>query len=216
MTSPSDNNNYEPLMATNEPLATFDEVEPPPQPAHIFDDVMIDIETLSLHKHKALILSIGLIEFDPKPLSGLVIGEARVIYPEFFDQILLPRYVDIGTQEFWKTQSRQALDNWLSAVGHGTDLKAACRAVRSFCAGKARVWANGTQFDLCNLEGLAADVGEKDLWHYRAPRDMRTFVEQTPVTRLVPIGDAIDIAGVAHEPIYDCTVQAWQVWGHWQ
>jgi hypothetical protein len=180
-----------------------------------FDDVMIDIETLSLHKHKALVLSVGLVEFDPKPLDRPTFGKQLAIYPNFYDQILLPRRVDLGTQEFWKKQSKEAIDNWLHPPGY-VSLPVVCTLVREFCKGKSRVWANGNQFDLANLEGLADDIGEAALWHYQAPRDMRTFCRETSVERLVPIGDAMDIPGVAHEPIYDCTVQAWQVWSHYR
>jgi hypothetical protein len=44
---------------------------------------------------------------------------------------------------------------------------------------------------------------------------MRDRVYDMPQTRLVPIGDALDIPGVPHEPVYDCISQAWQVWSHW-
>jgi hypothetical protein len=187
-----------------------------PEPIDDFKDVMIDIETLSLHKHKALILSIGMIEFDPRPQTGMVVGNRSLIIPAFVPQLLLGRQVSVSTQEFWAKQKPEASRHWMENFGGGTDLKAVCHAVRNFCAGKDRVWANGTQFDLCNLEGLADDVGEKDLWHYQAPRDMRTFVRETEATRLIGVGDALDIPGVAHEPVYDCITQAWQVWSHWR
>jgi hypothetical protein len=51
-----------------------------PEASTVFDDVMIDIETMSLHKHKALILSIGMIEFDPsgKHEHGPGVADLRI------------------------------------------------------------------------------------------------------------------------------------------
>lgn len=180
-----------------------------------FDDVMIDIETMSLHPHKALILSVGMIEFDPRPINGLRLGSQSLIIPEIAPQLLMGRRVDVGTQKFWADQPVPASDHWTRSGGHH-DLEEVIHLVRQFCKGRDRVWANGTQFDLSNLIGLADDLMlTSPLWHYQAPRDMRTFVKETQPTRL-PSADDLEIAGVAHEPIYDCVVQATQVWSHWQ
>jgi hypothetical protein len=43
--------------------------------------MMIDIESMSLHPHRALILSIGLVEFDPCSTAGLQIGIKQLIVP---------------------------------------------------------------------------------------------------------------------------------------
>lgn len=186
--------------------------------AHIFEDVMIDIETMSLHPHAALVLSIGMIEFDPtSSVSGLIIGQRKLIVPSLYDQLLLGRHVDAGTQKWWAGQSAEAREHWFYAGAHWS-IPRALQEVREFCAGKKRVWANGTQFDLSNIIGLAYDIGDdkEPMWHYQAPRDMRTFCRETAASRILPIGDALDIPGVAHEPIYDCIVQASQIWAHWQ
>lgn len=202
-------------LSDNQIEPVFIEEPTPEPPAPIFDHVMIDIETLSLHRHKALILSIGMVEFDPTQSVGLVIGARSLLIPEFARQITLGRQVSVSTQAFWAKQPAEASAHWMENFGRGMQLEHICGLVRSFCKGKCRVWANGTQFDLSNLEGLADDIGEKELWHYQSPRDMRTFVKETPNYRVVPFGDACDIPGVPHEPVYDCISQAWQVWGHW-
>jgi hypothetical protein len=130
---------------------------------------------------------------------------------------MLGRRVSADTQKFWaKPENAEAAKQWSDCPFGHADLDATIRRVREFCAGKECVWANGAQFDLSNLEGLAEDIGDtEELWHYQAPNDMRTFCRRTPVTRIVPIGDALDIPGVAHEPVYDCISQAWRVWSHW-
>lgn len=188
----------------------------PEQPSK-YDHVMIDIETMSLHPHNALILSIGMIEFDPNPIEGLRIGAQDLILPSLEHQILLGREVSKGTQKFWRAQSPEASNHWTREGGR-TNLAAVFRTVEMFCRGKSRVWANGTQFDLSNLVELNRQLGgdgQDEMWHYQAPRDMRTFVKETPATRLVS-WDTLDIPGVPHEPVYDCISQAWGVWSHWQ
>jgi hypothetical protein len=186
-----------------------------------YDHVMLDIETMSLSPHNALILSIGMIEFDPSGTPGveyLKIGARSLILPNLEQQLLLGREVSIGTQAFWKAQKREASAHWTDGAVGRANLATVCLQVKNFCWNASRVWANGTQFDLSNLVELNRQLGsdgQDALWHYQAPRDMRTYVKETPATRLMPIGDALDIPGVPHEPIYDCIVQAWQVWAHW-
>lgn len=184
----------------------------------VFNHVMVDIETMSLHRHRALILSVGLVEFDPNDAVKLHLGNQLLLTPLIVPQIMLGRRVDAGTQKFWADEAKkspQAAAHFMDPVMlYGLDKT--IQLVRSFCKDKAHVWANGTQFDLSNLDGLAEDIGDpKELWHYQAPRDMRTFMKTTSQTRTVPIGDALDIPGVPHDPIYDCISQAYRVWGNW-
>jgi hypothetical protein len=178
-----------------------------------YEHVMIDIETMSLHKHNALILSVGMIEFDPTHVEELYIGARQLLLPSISHQLALGREVSIGTQKFWKDQKPEAREHWVGVPR--MDLSKMCWHIRNFCQNKTRVWANGKQFDLANLEELNNQIGEgkTELWHYQAPRDMRSFCRETPATRLPP-GD-LDIVGVPHEPVYDCIVQAWHVWEHW-
>jgi hypothetical protein len=172
---------------------------------------------MSLHKHKALILSVGMIEFDPTDIDKLHLGPQELIVPTIAAQLILGRRVDVGTQKFWaQKENAEAAKHWLDAPVH-YDLDEMINRVRAFCAGKECVWANGTQFDLSNLEGLAEDIGDTaELWHSQAPNDMRTFCRRTPATRLLPDATRMpDITGVPHDPIYDCITQAWRVWSHW-
>ncbi len=182
---------------------------------HSFDHVMIDIESMSLSRHNALVLSVGLVEFDPAPIEDPLFGARMLIVPDIIEQLLMCREVSSGTQKFWASQSSGASDHWAKYVGERASAKSMCNLIRSFCAGKSRIWANGNQFDLANLEELNRQTGGADLWHYQGPRDMRTFVRETPATRLAPLNMALGIPGVPHEPVYDCISQAWQVWSHW-
>jgi len=175
---------------------------------------MIDIETLSLSKHNALVLSVGMIEFDPTNLQeGLRLGKRELMVLDIPEQIMLKREISKSTQEWWTHQPAEAAKHWRKPAAV-CDVDTAMNSVRSFCLGKSRVWANGTQFDLSNLEQLAKDVSQKDeLWHYRAPRDMRTFCMEAPKTRAMPDDALTDV--ITHHPVDDCIVQAWSVWEHW-
>lgn len=196
-------------MVENDPtMAAFHEQN--------FEHVMIDIETMSLSRHRALILSVGMVEFDPTPTKRVVLGERRLITPSITAQLAMGRHVSEGTQKFWRDQPVEARDHW-AYPKVVTPLLVMLSEIRDFCHLRTRVWANGTQFDLSNLEGLAEDCeyGE-DLWHYQCPRDMRTFVKENPQTRVAQLGDVLDEKIIPHEPVSDCISQAFGVWSHWR
>jgi hypothetical protein len=183
----------------------------------IFDDMMIDIETMSLHPHNALILSIGLTEFNPRG-EELKLGRRLIITPEITPQLLLGRQVDASTQKFWAEQSMEASHHWTNPSCLWP-LSSAATAIKERLVNAKRVWANGILFDLSNIVSLCAQVKVDTPWHYRAPRDMRTFCEEMPITKQSEIGKAFDFYDnykiVPHDPVSDCIVQAYKVWQHW-
>lgn len=183
----------------------------------LFDDVMVDIETMSLHPHNALILSIGLVEFNPRG-AELKIGERMLITPDVYEQLSLCRHVDRDTQKFWKGQPGEASKHWLRAAKRWS-VRETAQAVQLFLSNATRVWANGIQFDLSNIAALCDQADIATPWHYRAPRDMRTFCEETPVIKHGEFGTIEDFIEanciVPHEPVSDCVLQAYKVWSHW-
>lgn len=179
-----------------------------------FNDVMIDIESMSLHPHNALVLSVGMIEFDPNG-SELLIGRKRSLVLDWREQIYLGREIDPKTQAWWANPAlKEAAKFWLepeSVYSIGVVLQ----ETMDFCRNARSVWANGTQFDLSNLTGLAKQKGFGDLWFYRAPRDARTYyeeVEENPRRSDVVIDFDERYGIVAHEPVSDCITQAYRVW----
>jgi 3' exoribonuclease, RNase T-like len=182
-----------------------------------FDDVMVDIESMSLHPHNALILSIGMVEFNPRA-PQLQLGRRCLILPSIAQQAALCRHVDPKTQSWWAAQAPEAKEHWLNPPGLRRPLIGACNDVWIFLQSAKRVWANGVQFDLSNIVGLFGQLDLDTPWHYRAPRDMRTFCEETPQTRGTDIGAALDFIEqhklIDHEPVSDCIKQAYRVWGH--
>jgi hypothetical protein len=170
---------------------------------------------MSLSKHNALILSIGLREFDPDPIGGPVFGKSLLLTPEIASQLLLGREVSKSTQKFWREQPKAASKHWMEPENL-IPLERTIIEVRDFIAesGASRVWANGNQFDLANIEGLAEQLSIECPWFYRAPRDMRTFCAENPQTRILPDGvKAID-GFILHHPVSDCDMQIWNVWSH--
>lgn len=194
----------------------------PGEPTSEFDHAMIDIETMSLHPHRAMILSIGMVEFDPRPLNKMRVGSRSLLVLNPIEQLSLGRRVSPSTQKWWAAQPEKAREHWQDCPPEAWfTASAALDLVTSFVRGKSRVWANGTQFDLSNLQGLKEDVDERDkfergeLWHYQAPRDMRTFARENTATRIMNMSEAFTSDSVPHEPVHDCLVQAFQVWERW-
>ncbi len=182
-------------------------------PAPTFDDVMVDIETMSLSPSNALILSIGMLEFNPRADSTkCLFGEKRIFLPNLNEQMLLGREVEASTQKFWAGQSAAASDHWKSAQTKGCAI--VCDSMALFLAGKKRVWANGIVFDLGNLDSFYRQVtGKGAPWAYNAARDMRTICNEVPNNgRALPYGTLTDM--IPHHPVSDCILQAWRVWEH--
>ena len=190
-----------------------------------FEHVMIDIETLSLHPTNAVVLSAAVVEFDPAPREKPVFGEARRWLLDVHPQLAIGRQVDAGTQKFWADQPPGAKEQWAGKdVKDGpslvvrSDLHTVLMGIKAMVANKSRVWSQGPQFDQTNLCELNKQCyhNPTELWHYRSPRDSRTFLNETLETRPLPDDYDATIPGQLHDPIYDCIRQIWLVWSHWQ
>lgn len=185
------------------------------------EHVMLDIESMSLHQTNALILSIGMKRFDPFVHNfNDCLGESSLLIPSIPEQLLIGREVSTDTQKFWKAQKPEAAAHWRDYNGAPDTLIATCNRLANFVRDARCVWANGILFDLGNIEGLFRQVMNTGApWHYRAPRDMRTFCEETPITRgnehdgsPSPL-EQFDLT--PHEPVSDCITQIYRVWEHW-
>jgi hypothetical protein len=184
----------------------------------VFDDVMVDIETMSLHPHNALILSIGMLRFDPRG-PELKIGPKMLLVLDVYEQLLLGREVDPSTQAWWASQPAGAAAHWMDTNRRVT-VQEAAEAITINLSDAKRVWANGIQFDLSNIVSLCKSADYETPWNYRAPRDMRTFCEETPAVRGIDIGEGLDFNEkhkiIPHHPVSDCMVQAYRVWSHYK
>lgn len=189
-----------------------------------FEDVMIDIESMSLHPHNALILSIGMIEFDATSPDGLRLGARSLILPSIEEQLRLGREVSASTQKFWAEQPPAASEHWAKYAGERPDVRNASVDIRQFLANAKRVWANHIMFDLANIVGLCAQVGHTPPWHYRAPYDMPSFCNEHPLTNgnwhkgdfhLDDDPRCLPTNLIDHHPVDDSIRQAYRVWEHW-
>ena len=173
-------------------------------------DVMLDIETMALHTSNALILSIGLVEFDPTG-DVLKFGKEVTIRPDLGEQLMLGRCVEDDTQRFWSTQPLVAVNDWRLGTRH--TVPDTYFILRDFLGDSERLWANHINFDIANVATLIRQIGKKEPWHYRAPFDMPSFCANRPLRLARMVEEPIE--GLPHTAIYDCKVQAQKVWLHW-
>jgi hypothetical protein len=93
---------------------------------------------------------------------------------------MLGREVSASTQEFWSKQKPEASAHFLHG-GEPDLLGDACVRIANFIGDASGIWAQGILFDLGNIDGLFRQVLKKPApWHYRAPRDARTYCEEVP------------------------------------
>lgn len=141
--------------------------------------IMIDIETLGL-KPGAKIPTIGWCIFN---WEGVLDRGTIAINID-----TSPGEIDPSTVKFWLQQEPEAIAKtffrpeteqqfWLHALEQLTNL-----VILPEAQSDQGVWGNGALFDLGHLEHLYNLAGKRVPWHYRSPRDMRTFCDA--VTRI--------------------------------
>lgn len=136
--------------------------------------IMLDIETLGLTPG-SFIPTIGWCVFD----WDRIIDRGTIAV----DIETMPGKVDVSTVKFWLQQEPEAIAktffrdeprpvHWMSALNALADLIKLPEAKAD-----QGVWGNGVLFDLGHLEFWYAQAQQKVPWHYRSPRDMRTFCD---------------------------------------
>lgn len=202
-------------------------------------DVMIDIETLSVHPSNAVVLSVGACWFDigiegigpdGKLLPEPVIGDKFERVLDVRSQLFMGRQVDKSTMEFWAAQQK----NNPSAVAAILTATPAIVAVALFelrtflnpiVVGNRleRIWAHGVVFDIGNLTTLCEQTDVEVPWKYNAVRDVRTIVYQWPEVRQVPLVKMSEgsvsadpaPALIQHSALHDCIAQVTNLWSRW-
>lgn len=171
-------------------------------------DICVDIESLSLSS-RAVVTQIGVAAFTKeRAFDPQRIGVATYV------QRLNGRHVDAETVRWWHTQDGSAY-----YCEDERSVPAAIEWLRSYIVKHdvRYVWANGTRFDIVNIEGLCEDCGVDYPWAhlgYRAVLDSRTirrfFKLEDPPENKYP-----------HNPAYDALRDAeylrqipfiWQEW----
>lgn len=162
---------------------------------------MIDLETLST-KTNAVILSIGIIEFDI--LTGNMINQ---LYETIDIQSCLDKglEIDANTLKWWLSQpdiirleinkkGSKSIEIVLTSVSNFLSKN---KTIENFF-----VWGNGSSFDLSILSNAYHKCSLKIPWKFWNERDVRTIVSLAP-----DIKDSIKNKGILHNPIDDCKYQ---------
>jgi hypothetical protein len=168
-------------------------------------EIMFDLETLDT-KPSAVILSIGAATFE----KDGTINDRFYRVLEMQEQLDRGRTVSQSTLLWWLRQDINARDEAFAPVR--CMVPQAIHDFNDFVSRYAdpsitKFWCNGPSFDGVLWEDLCrtyTHVKASVPWRYNQLRDQRTLVD---AARFSYDGFAPDIAGVAHNPVYDCEFQ---------
>lgn len=152
------------------------------------EDVMIDIETPGT-KPGCGVLSIGAAYFDRQGnvggkfyacmgLNGFAVGS-----------------VDPGTLLWWSNQSDQAKMDLFSGKDLPSDV---VDQLQKFIKPSAKVWGNGSTFDISILEAWFGLLGKEVPWKFWNVRDVRTVVDLLDIPKKNMVFE-----GTAHNALDD-------------
>jgi|GEM_PF-2515454 hypothetical protein len=189
-------------------------------PPRRYANLMLDIESMSLHPGRALIVSLGAVPFDLTPAEP-VMGPPLLLVFDLAEQLVEGRVVDQGTQRFWNRQPRAACAHFVDPLfeGEGQIIAVRCslhdlhRRLSNFAADHLapgfEVYSQGVAFDIANLAGAMADDGHDTPWHYANVVDCRTLRRKLPRRRGA---EAVTLPAAAHDPVHDCMKQIRALW----
>lgn len=161
---------------------------------------MLDLETLA-YGANAIILSIGVCEFDP--MTG-EIGRRNEFNIDLQSSIEAGRSTSAEVLKWWLEQSSEAQ----AAAFEGTmEFKSALECLSNWMPFGPIVWGNGPSFDIAKLE-LAYEqlFGEESYpWNFRDTRCVRTMRD---LTEGLIDRDDIPFVGEKHSALADAIWQA--------
>lgn len=157
--------------------------------------VMIDLETMGTTPDSAIV-SIGAVVFDPR--YGIVTD--KVFYMEL-DWESQNRLIDQETVEWWAEQSEEA-----RAAHYGLDdLDEALTLLAQWLPKDAKVWGNGSTFDISMLEDAYRQLNIEIPWKFWNVRDCRTVLDMYESVRG---GFNKKSGGTLHNALDDAKYQA--------
>ena len=166
----------------------------------------IDNETLDTVA-TAHLLSIGIAcEYDGKTHS-------MIVYPDWFEQESLERTKSQDTLDWWQKQDPALKGATFRAAQDSAMLASTCiTKINQFIiehskdADEIRVWGNGSEFDIAQIEHLSSQTGVKPVWSYYLASSQRTIQD---IAQLMGIeynkGSFFD--GQAHDAEADARAQ---------
>lgn len=139
--------------------------------------LMIDLETLDVTPD-AVILSIGIVKFNPKNQG---VYDRLELRPTVEDQTeVYNRTISEDTLRWWSEQSKEALEAGLSDGGR-MPLKDCMEVIYQYCWNQDSVWSNGASFDIVVLESAfrqtLTNKPNPIPWPFYTIRDTRTLYE---------------------------------------
>jgi len=181
-----------------------------------YQHAMADIESLSLNKGRALILSFGVVLFniqDNDTFEDLV-APGRCFYTalEIEQQIASGRKIDGGTILWWLEQNKAAQMSLVNSPRYDVG-----QAMDDFIdwikeRGPGQIWGNGNEFDISNLESLCDDYGRNWPFGFRNNHSLRTLrlLAGSPAYPANPKGF------IAHDALDDAKKQVLDAQRYWR
>lgn len=162
----------------------------------VLPDVMIDLETLG-NGYDGLFTNIGACQFDPHTGEIGALFECSIDWRSSLDA---GRTITAETVQWWLAQSKDAKDGILK---EGIPLDQALSEFAKWIHPDAKVWGNGSNFDIGKLEHA---YGYYNIpWKFFNIRDVRTVCDLA--SGLVKKTD-VPFEGVSHTALADAIHQA--------
>jgi hypothetical protein len=137
---------------------------------------MIDIETLGT-KPNAVILSVGVIKFDPftsnKPFNG------KHWKIDVDAQTEIDREVNEDTLAWWSKQDPEIQEEAFGETGR-TNVTSFMKELNAWLTGCDSIWCQGPQFDMVILEDFFDSFNYHKNWFYWQVSDCRTLFKMMP------------------------------------
>lgn len=159
-------------------------------------NVMIDLETLG-NDYDGVFVSVGACLFNPDKGE---IGRTFYRKVDWRSSIEAGRTVTAETIEWWISNNREAQEGIL---GQGSSLKTVLEDLRQFIPEKAKVWGNGSNFDIGKLETAYGFYNIP--WDFWSIRDVRTIRD---IASDIVDKDVLKFEGVEHNALDDAIHQA--------
>lgn len=160
-----------------------------------YNHVMIDLETMATTPNCAIV-SIGAVIFEPR---ANVITDG--MFYEELDWECQDRYRNKETMKWWAEQSNEAR----SSLAGLEELKSCLEAFARWLPKDAKVWGNGSIFDIAILEDAYRQYKLPIPWKFWNVRDMRTIKDLYESARG---GTGSKREGVKHHALHDAIHQA--------
>jgi len=173
-----------------------------PAPNH----VMIDLETMAIQP-EAAIVSIGAVVFDPRTGKVGNEGTKQTFYSEL-EWEFQGRLIDPSTEAWWLKQSKHARN----ALNGLDDLGESLVSLVNWLPQDAKVWGNGSIFDIAMLEHAYRQLDIDIPWKFWNVRDCRTIKDLYESSRG---GWDKKAGGNAHNALHDAIYQAQYISTMW-